>query len=144
MRKVTLVGERWARVGIEFLNAERCEAAGACPVARACQNLEWDREYRVASVRSIHHDVCVVHEEGVRVAEVEELPFVASLEAVKTRGTAVRWNPPVCHIRGCPNWDRCFPHGPKPGSEYALEKIEGPLECPMGHSLVGVTLRSVK
>lgn len=141
MARVTLVGERLARVGAAFLNEKPCEVASACPVAKACQNLPWDRNFRVAKVRAVRHDVCKVHEEGVRVVEVEEVPLVASLEASKTRGTLAHWSPPVCHIRGCPNWDRCFPHGLKPGGQYELARVEGRLQCPMGYSLVGVELR---
>lgn len=144
MRRVTLVGERWARPGVRFLNAQPCEVAGACPVAKACQNLPWDREFEVVSTRNVHHDVCVVHDGGVRVVEVAEAPLRASLESSKTRGTAARWTPPVCHIRGCPNWDLCFPHGLQSGGEYLLERVEGPLACPMGYHLVGVVLGEAK
>lgn len=141
MGRVTLIGEHLARVGARFLNERPCEAAPTCPVARACQNLVWDRPFVVTAVRNVHHDVCKVHEDGVRVVEVEEAPLVASLEASKTRGTMARWNPPVCHIRGCPNWDRCFSHGLRAGEEYELAQVESKLECPMGYSLVGVVLK---
>jgi len=141
VRRVTLVGERWARAGATFLNEQPCEVADACPVAKACQNLPWDREFRVVNVRGVHHGVCVVHEQGAHVVEVEEVPLRASLEVSKTRGTAARWTPPVCHIRGCVNWDRCFPHGPQAGREYTLARVEGRLDCPMGYELVGVEFR---
>lgn len=141
MRRVTVVGERWARVGARFLNEQPCEVAATCPVAKACQTLPWDREFHVVGVRGVHHGACVVHEGGAHVVEVEETPLRASLDVAKTRGTAARWTPPVCHIRACPNWDLCFPHGPRAGAEYALSRVDGKLDCPMGYDLVGVELR---
>jgi uncharacterized protein len=141
MRRVTVVGERWARPGARFYNEQPCEVAEACPVAKACQNLPYGREYDVVAVRPVHHASCVVHEAGARVVEVVEAPLRATLDRSKTRGTAARWSPPVCHIRGCANWDRCFPHGVEAGREYVLERVEEALKCPMGHQLVGVQLR---
>ena len=141
MSKVTLVGSAWARKGARFFNAESCEVAVTCPVAKACQGLAWNRSYEVVDVRPIRHNVCAVHEGGVQAVAVKERPIEASLEASKTRGTAVRWSPPICRFRGCANWDRCFPRGPAPGHEYVLEKTEGRLECPMGYDLVAVVLR---
>lgn len=144
VKRVTVVGEKWARVGARFLNDHPCEAARGCPIAQACQNLPWNRPFVVTAVRGVHHDVCTLHEGGVRVVEVEELPLAASLEVSKTRGTAAHWMPPVCHMRGCPNWDRCFSPSLVPGRDYELERVEGPLQCPMGYALVGVVLRDTK
>lgn len=141
--RVTLVGEALARAGHKFINDRPCEVASTCPVAKACQNLPWGRSFEVTRIRTVHHDVCTVHEGGVRVVEVDELPIMASLEASKTRGTMAHWSPPVCHIRGCPNWDRCFPLGLTPGGEYELAAVEGKLACPMGYHLVGVVLREI-
>lgn len=141
MGRITLIGEHQARVGARFLNDRPCEVASECPVAKACQNLAWDHPYVVTGVRPVHHDVCKVHENGVRVVEVEELPLLASLEVGKTRGTMARWAPPVCHIRACPNWDRCFPHGLVSGAEYELVQVDRRLDCPMGYELVGVVVR---
>lgn len=141
MRRVTLVGERWARPGARFLNEQPCEAAGRCPVAKACQNLPWGRAFDVVAVRPVHHDSCLVHEGGVRVVEVEDAPLMASMDVSKTRGTAAKWIPPICHQRGCANWDRCFPDGLVAGQEYVLERVEQRLTCPMGYTLVGVRLQ---
>ncbi len=140
MRRVTVVGRSWARAGQRFLNEQPCEVAGSCPIAKACQNLEWDREYEVVSVRPLQHGVCGVHDGGAQVVEVEDVPLAASLERAKTRGTMVRWAPPVCRFRGCGNWDRCFPRGLTAGQEYALDGVEAGLDCPMGYDLVGVVL----
>lgn len=144
MGRVTVVGERWARPGVQFVTLRPCEVAATCPVAKPCQSLEWGRPHRVLSVRSVRHDVCKVHEGGVRVAEVEPLPYEASLEATKMRGTSVRWRPPVCHIRACPNWDRCFPLGLEPGREMRVLREGDRLTCPMGHALVAATLEPAR
>lgn len=138
MRKVTLVGAAWAKPGTAFLNQAPCEVAASCPVAKACQNLVLDRPYRVVEARPIQHDVCTVHEGGVRAAVVERIPIQASLDESKTRGTMARWTSPLCHVRGCPNWDRCFPRGLTPGSDLELHKVGSKMTCPMGYNLVEV------
>lgn len=141
MRKVTVVGQRWAKVGARFANTQPCEVAPTCPIAKACQNLPWEKEFQVVSVRPVVHRVCIVHEGGAQAVDVEQLPYEASLDVSKTRGTAAHWSPPVCRFRGCPNWDRCFPMGPKAGREYILARVGERLVCPMGYNLVPVTLQ---
>ena len=124
-----------ARPGTEFVFAHACEVAGRCPVAQTCQNLELGRRYRVVGVRPVHHDTCTEHEGGVRAVDVEVLPIDASLDAARLRGTLVKWTPPYCVQRGCPNWDTCFNPAMRSGADYRVDATLEKLSCPMGYDL---------
>ena len=75
---VTVVGESQCKKGFEFVFSGPLAECRECKVKNVCFHLEPNRLYRVIEVRDVHHD-CKVHEEGVRVVEVEKLPTKTAL-----------------------------------------------------------------
>jgi len=117
-RIVTLIGEKLANEGEEFIfmgMARRCEE---CRLRKACGNLEVGRRYRVERVREgIKHD-CYIHEGGVRVVEVIEPPIRAVIDAkYAVKGSKIVFKTvncesspsllELCHPAGLMDGDRC-------------------------------------
>jgi uncharacterized protein (UPF0179 family) len=138
---LTVVGESFARAGLVFRAHGPCEVASSCPIAKVCQTHQWGQEYRITQVRGVHHDVCKVFEGGARVVEVELVDPVASFPESKLKGSLAAWDAPVCHVRGCPNWDTCFNPAMVGGRRYDVSRTHERLECPMGYALRRVTAR---
>lgn len=142
---LTLVPVALARKGYRFTfngpNAgEECQG---CPVQKLCFGLQPGRRYEVRAVRDVKHP-CGLHEEGrVRVVEVEEVPFTATLERKHLRGTAAPWTWLVCRRPSCQNWSLCHPVGPVRGARHAIVKQEGSVECPVGFDLERVQLKKM-
>jgi uncharacterized protein (UPF0179 family) len=69
---ITLVGEKLAKPGLEFIYYGPAEPCKSCRLARVCVgNLEPGRRYKIVRVRNIEHS-CPLHEGKVRVVEVVE------------------------------------------------------------------------
>jgi len=69
---ITLVGEKLAKPGVEFIYYGPAEPCKSCRLARVCVgNLEPGRRYKIVKVRNIEHS-CPLHEGKVRVVEVVE------------------------------------------------------------------------
>jgi len=69
---ITLVGEKLAKPGLEFIYYGPAEPCKSCRLARVCVgNLEPGRRYKIVKVRNIEHS-CPLHEGKVRVVEVVE------------------------------------------------------------------------
>ena len=69
---ITLVGEKLAKPGLEFIYYGPGETCKTCRLARVCiGNLEPGRRYKIVRVRNIEHP-CPLHEGKVRVVEVVE------------------------------------------------------------------------
>jgi uncharacterized protein (UPF0179 family) len=141
MATLTVVGETFARTGATFRFRARCDEAAACPISRVCQNLELNETYRVVAVRPKHHDVCTVHEGGVRVVEVEKVDPVASFPMAKLKGTMAAWEPPVCDLRLCRNWETCFNPAMRRDGRYEIIGAVQRMDCPMGYELCRATVR---
>ncbi|PSQ16723.1 hypothetical protein BRC99_00765, partial [Halobacteriales archaeon QS_7_69_60] len=62
MAKVTLIGERLAEVGTEFVYGGESGACEGCPYREQCLNLAEGRRYRVAGVRDSGTLECAVHD----------------------------------------------------------------------------------
>ncbi|WP_297486758.1 UPF0179 family protein [Thermococcus sp.] len=77
---ITLVGEKLAKPGLEFIYYGPAEPCKSCKLARVCVgNLEPGRRYRILRVRNIEHS-CPLHEGKVRVVEVVEPPIQVLVE----------------------------------------------------------------
>ncbi|AIF69476.1 hypothetical protein PAP_05355 [Palaeococcus pacificus DY20341] len=69
---VTLVGEKLAKPGVEFIYYGPADPCKTCRLARVCVgNLEPGRRYKVLRIRNIEHS-CPLHEGKVRVVDVVE------------------------------------------------------------------------
>lgn len=69
---ITLVGEKLAKPGVEFIYYGPAEPCKSCRLARVCTgNLEPGRRYKIIKVRNMEYP-CLLHEGKVRVVEVVE------------------------------------------------------------------------
>ncbi|AEH24003.1 UPF0179 family protein [Pyrococcus yayanosii] len=77
---ITLVGEKLAKPGLEFIYYGPAEPCKTCRLARVCTgNLEPGRRYKIVRVRNIEHP-CPLHEGKVRVVEVVEPAIEVAVE----------------------------------------------------------------
>lgn len=137
---VTLVGERWSRVGEEFVfegpNAGPHTECRPCKLKAVCWNLEEGRHYRILGLRSVHHS-CALHEGGVRVAEVEKIAFALNLpRRLGLAGGTITFEEPVCGRPSCAEYRTCHPLGARTDLKYRVQSVEGSVDCPAGFALV--------
>lgn len=141
MAQVTLVGERQAVVGHEFVYRGPQPECRECRVKAACLNQEVGRRYRVARVREVSHP-CLLNEERVRVVEVEDAPPECSLPVrAAVEGALVGYEPIVCANAACPNYRLCHPIGIEAKQRIQVQEIGRELDCPLGYALVPVRAR---
>ena len=81
MSKVTLIGERLAETGAEFVYGGESEACAGCPYRGQCLNLTEGRRYRVTGIRDSGTLECAVHASGVTAVEVEPAPVLANVSS---------------------------------------------------------------
>lgn len=136
--QITLVGERQAVAGHEFVYRGPQPECRECRVKAACLNQEAGRRYRVVRVRDVSHP-CRLNEERARVVEVEAAPPECSLPARgAVEGALVGYEPLVCANAACPNFRLCHPVGVEQGTRLRIEFVGRELECPLGYDLVPV------
>ena len=137
---VTVVGERQCKKGFEFVFGGPLAECRECKVKNVCFHLEPNRLYRVTEVREVHHD-CKVHEEGVRVVEVEKLPTKGALQAkAAVEGSMITFEETDCDAIGCPNYRLCRPAGAVEGMRLRIASVKEEIECPRGKHLRAVLL----
>ena len=125
MAKVTLIGERLAEVGTEFVYRGESEACEGCPYRKQCLNLTEGRRYRVAGVRDSGTLECAVHEAGVTAVEVEPAPVLANVPSnVAYAGSKAELAGP-CQYTECPSHEFCEPAGADFDEEYQITEVAG-------------------
>ncbi|MDD2666094.1 MAG: UPF0179 family protein [Methanocellales archaeon] len=141
--KVTLIGTRLAKVGIEFVfNGPTSECEG-CRLKNTCMNLDIGRRYQVVSTRDTHHE-CPLHDGGVYVVEVTETPTIVTIESRKAlEGSKISFNPPRCDKNTCSIYDLCHPLWLRPGDKCTIHSVLGepPENCANGLALRLVELK---
>jgi len=134
--QITLVGERQAQAGHEFIYRGPQPECTPCKVRSACLNQDLGRRYRITRVRDVSHP-CLLNEERARVVEVEPIPPDCSLSArVGVEGAVLAYEKIVCSNGACPNFRLCHPVGVEPGMRIRVVELGPELECPLGYSLV--------
>jgi len=141
-RKVTLIGEKQARVGFRFLFEGTTELCARCDVKKVCLgNLEPGRIYEV-SKPSKKRFPCLLHSEDAVVVEVEEPPVEAAVQArAAVKHALITYAKIDCNDRNCRNWSRCFPVGLLEGDRCKVVDVKGPLQCPLKAQLLLVSLQ---
>ncbi len=135
MAQITLVGERQAVVGHEFVYVGPQPECRECRVKAACLNQEPGRRYRVTQVRDVSHP-CLLNEERARVVEVEPAPPACSLPIRgAVEGALVGYEPLVCANAACPNYRLCHPVGIGRGTRLRILEVGAELECPLGYAI---------
>lgn len=137
---VTVVGERQCKKGFEFVFGGPLAECRECKVRNVCFHLEPNRLYRVTEVRDVHHE-CKVHEEGVRVVEVEKLPTKSALPVkAAVEGSMITYEETDCLIVGCPNYRLCKPVGAAEGMRFRISSVGPEIDCRRGKVLRTVLL----
>ena len=125
MPNVTLIGERLAAVGTEFVYDGEASACAGCPYRGQCLNLVEGRRYRVTSVRESGTLECAVHDTGVTAVEVEPAPILAN---VASTGAYAGSKSPLegpCPYTECPSHEFCEPDGASFDREYQITEVIG-------------------
>jgi len=134
--QITLVGERQAHVGHEFVYRGPQPECKPCKVRSACLNQDLGRRYRITRVRDVSHP-CLLNEERARVVEVEPIAPDCSLSGrAGVEGAVLAYEKIVCSNGACPNFRLCHPVGVEPGTRIRVLEVGRELECPLGYSLV--------
>jgi len=127
---VTLIGERQVKEGNEFVYTGPLSECKDCRLKGVCFNLEEGKRYRISSVRRLHHS-CRVHEDGVRVVEVEVVPVDAAVSMKSAvEGSTVTLEFPKCGEIGCEHYRLCHPLGLKDRQKATIIEVKEKVKCP--------------
>ncbi len=143
MSTVTLIGDRLAEVGREFVYHGEAAGCAGCPYRSQCLNLRTGQRYRVTDIRENAQLLdCALHDAGVRAVEVEPAAVVAN---VPSRGAYAGSKASLagpCPYTECPSHEYCLPDGADFDTEYRIAKIKG--EPPHDHCMLDRTLTLVE
>lgn len=132
---ITLIGAPQAHVGRRFHFIGPLTECRECRLKGICFNLEPGRLYEITGVRDAEHD-CPVHEDKVKVVEVEKRPTEAAVQHKKAiDGSMITFEAMRCDSRGCVNYTYCHPVGLEDGMKLSIGEIAGELECARGERL---------
>lgn len=126
MSTVTLIGEKLAEPGTEFVYEGEASGCEGCPYRNQCLNLEPGKPYRVVSVREGAQRLpCNVHADDVVAVEVEPTTFMATVPSrTAYAGNRSALAGPCPYIE-CPSHDYCVPAAADFDSEYQIVNVEG-------------------
>jgi uncharacterized protein (UPF0179 family) len=137
---ITLIGEHQAKKGEMFIYRGPLTECRDCKLKAVCFNLDAGGMYRIKAVREVHHE-CRVHEEGVRVVEVEKLMHQGALSRRSAmEGSTITFEELRCKTLGCANYRICHPVGVERNMKFRVAKVDKEIACPEGMKLVAVTL----
>ncbi|MBI5000338.1 MAG: UPF0179 family protein [Euryarchaeota archaeon] len=132
MVMITVVGEGQAAKDAEFVYVGPLAECRECKVRNICFHLEPGKRYRITKARDAKHD-CKVHEKGVRVVEIEQVPFEMGLPAkVAIEGSTVTVHIPRCRRPDCPHYRLCMPLGMNGDCKIRVVEAGETLECANG------------
>lgn len=140
MANVTLIGEKHAKKGNEFIFFGPLPECRDCKVKTVCFNLEEGRTYKVVEVRSMHHN-CNIYDGGVRAVEFERVPIKLAVEikdAVQEKEITYECN--YCNARDCKFFKICFPSGLKAGEKYLITEVGEEMDCVCSRNIKEVTI----
>ncbi|WP_297420060.1 UPF0179 family protein [Thermococcus sp.] len=129
MAIITLVGEKLARPGVEFIFYGPAEPCKTCKLAGVCVgNLEPGRRYKILRVRSMPSHSCPLHEGKVRVVEVVEPSIEVAVEPrMAIAGSVIRLKFEECGERD--KQDLFRPEGLFEGDQVKIIEVTGEVEC---------------
>jgi uncharacterized protein (UPF0179 family) len=137
---LTVIGKSLAKKGLTFTFMGPLANCKECKVKNICFHLERGRKYRIVSSRDVLHE-CPVHEEGVVVVEVEEVPVNAVInKKMAIEGSTITVELPKCRQRGCEHYRLCLPIGVESGQKKKVLKVGKKVECAAGHERVAAEL----
>jgi uncharacterized protein (UPF0179 family) len=137
---ITLIGERQAKEGRKFVYRGPQTECRECKLKAVCFNLDTGGQYRIKVKRDVRHD-CKIHEDGVRVVEVEKTSRRVSVsKKAAVEGSTVTVEEIRCKHLVCGNYHTCHPIGLEKGMKGKITKVCEDLDCPEGMKLVEVVL----
>jgi uncharacterized protein (UPF0179 family) len=129
MVMLTVIGEGQIEAGYVFVYLGPLSECKECRVKNICFNLDKGKRYRVVGSRKMKHD-CKVHEGGVQVVEVEEVPWEACVpDKGLVEGSAATLSPAECRRVGCPHYRLCIPIGVEKGIKVHILELGEKVEC---------------
>jgi uncharacterized protein (UPF0179 family) len=134
MANVTLIGEKQAVKGMEFIYFGSLPECRNCKVKTVCFNLEEGRPYRVIEVRSMHHD-CRIYDGGVRAVEFERLTMKIAVDLKD----AVQ-NNTVAYVKELCSYRDCKPTGLKQNEKCKILAVGEDIDCLDGRNLKEVEI----
>lgn len=144
MTTVTLIGDRLATEGQEFVYHGAAAGCAGCPYRSQCLNLTEGRRYRVTDVRDNAQLLdCAMHDNGVRAVEVEPAPVAANVASRGAYAGSKATLEGPCPHTDCPSHEYCVPEGAAFDEEYRIRSVAGEPphdHCPLGRSLTLVEL----
>ena len=126
MTTVTLIGDRLAEKGREFVYGGEAAGCDGCPYRSQCLNLTEGRRYRVTAIRENAQLLdCALHDNGVRAVEVEPAPVRANVAARGAyAGSKAELEGP-CPYTECPSHEYCVADGAEFETEYRIADVVG-------------------
>jgi len=141
--KITLIGSRLAREGLEFIFKGEMPECKKCRLKNTCLNLEPGRRYRVERIRNKDIHECFLHDSGVLAVDVSKAPILTTLESRKAvDGARIMYEPPKCGKRECEIYETCHPEGLVKGDKCKIVEVLENLDskCEANYSLKKVKL----
>lgn len=141
--KITLIGSRLAKEGLEFIFKGKMPECDKCRLKNTCLNLEPGRRYRIERIRNNEIHQCFLHDSGVLAVDVSRAPVLTTVESRKAvDGARFVYEPPKCGKKDCKVYETCHPEELLKGDRCkiveVLENID--TECAAGYSLKKVKL----
>jgi len=126
MSNVTLIGDRLATPGTEFVYQGESPACEGCPYRQQCLNLTEGVRYEVTSVRENGQLLdCAVHDTGVRAVEVEPASMTVNVASKGAYAGGKVQLPGPCPHTECPSHEHCVPEGAEFDTEYRIDEVRG-------------------
>ena len=138
MALVTLIGEKIADKGKEFVYIGPNNECRSCKLKTVCFNLKIGRRYKIIGVRDKKHN-CNIHEGTAIVVEVEELPIITCIDKKYSKGAKTKIDKENCEHIGCENYEFCSLCIQK-DKMYTITKIHNEVKCPIDLQLNKVEL----
>lgn len=144
MSTITLIGDRLAESGTEFVYEGEAEACAGCPYRSQCLTLDPGRRYRVTDVRENAQLLeCALHDRGVRAVEVEPASVTANVPSDGAFAGSKATLAGPCPYVECPSHDLCEPDGIGQNESARIASVRGdpPHDvCHLDRSLTTVEL----
>jgi hypothetical protein len=131
---VTLIGEKIAEEGVEFVYLGPSKDCRSCKLKTVCFNLKQGRHYRITKVREKRH-ACSLHDGNAAVIEVQELPILTTVDKKIDEGYTAKIEEKACQNIGCPHYPLCHNVAIQKNKNYKIIKVYDSIYCPQGYEL---------
>jgi hypothetical protein len=137
---ITLIGEHQAKEGEEFVYRGPLTECRDCKLKAVCFNLDPGSAYMITGLREVKHQ-CRMHEDGVRVVEVEKVPLRCAVSSkLAIEGSTITLNGTRCGNLGCDNYRLCNPTWVTSNPKRRVTVLHGDIKCPDGSKMIEVDL----